>query len=363
MADYIFVGCDSHEKTLVNKIAVNREAAETKRFAANRAGRQKLIAYLKTRSQQLGNAKVVVGYEASAQGFVLSDELQAAGIACHVLAPTKIERSNQQKKNKNDDRDADRLLEILRGHYLAGNRMPSIWVPDHQVRDDREPVRNRQDLSEKQTKVKTQVQMLLKRHGLEKPTGMGAGWSSRYRRWLEGLSQDPAMGTGLRAALSSLLRQLEFLRQEIERADESIQKVADTPRWKPVIDELRKKKGVGMMTAMKYSTDIGDFGRFRRGRQVGAFFGLTPSSHESGEIQDRKGHITRQGSPSTRQVICQATWSRVQHDKDEREFYARLVAKNPKKKKIALVACMRRLVVQLWHVGHKAQLQLRANET
>jgi hypothetical protein len=33
--------------------------------------------------------------------------------------------------------------------------------------------------------------------------------------------------------------------------------------------------------------------------------------------------------------------------------------KNPKKKKIALVACMRRLTVKLWHVGFEAQMKMK----
>jgi transposase len=79
-----------------------------------------MIEFLKTKVQQAGGARVVVAYEASGNGFILCDELRAAGFECHVLAPTKIERSVKQKRNKNDERDADRLLEILRGHYLAG---------------------------------------------------------------------------------------------------------------------------------------------------------------------------------------------------------------------------------------------------
>ena len=118
--NYIFVGCDSHDKTLVTKIAINLEASEKKTFSATGSGRRKFIQYLAERAK--GGAKVVVGYEASGNGFILCDELRAAGFDCHVLAPTKIDRSTKQKRNKNDDRDADRLLEILRGHYLAGNR-------------------------------------------------------------------------------------------------------------------------------------------------------------------------------------------------------------------------------------------------
>jgi transposase len=165
---------------------------------------------------------------------------------------------------------------------------------------------------------------------------------------------------GMRQALKTLLRQLQFLEQEIEQIDGAMRELANTTRRKSIVDALMGEKGVGLTTALKYATDIGDFTRFRRGRQIGAFFGLAPSSNESGENNDRKGHITREGSPSARQVLCQATWSRVQHDKQEREVYQRLVAKNPKKKKIALVACMRRLAVRLWHIGLEAQLRMEA---
>jgi len=359
--NYIFVGCDSHEKTLVNKIAHNDGPLESKKFGASRTGRQKLMEYLTERSRQAGGAQVVVVYEASGQGFILCDELTAAGFRCHVLAPTKIERSSKQKRNKNDDRDAARLLDVVRGHYLAGTHMPAVWIPDLQTRDDREPVRARQDLSEKQTRVKTQIQMLLKRHGMEKPEGVGTSWTKGYRHWVEAIGQNgPAMQSGLRQALTSLLRQLQFLEDEITRMDRALEELADTPRRKPIVEELLKENGVGVMTALKYVTDVGDFKRFRRGRQVGAFFGLAPSSHESGESQDRKGHITREGSPSARKILCQATWNRVQHDKGERDVYQRLVDRNPKKKKIAVVACMRRLAVRLWHIGLQAQLRMEA---
>lgn len=356
--NYIFVGCDVHDKSLVVRIALNRDAGEKKRFSATRAGRQRLIAELKALRAQMGEAVVAVAYEASGSGFILNDELKAAGFDCHVLAPTKIERSSKQKRNKNDDRDADRLLEILRGHYLAGNKMPSVWVPDLETRDDREIVNIRHDVSQKKTTVKSQIQMLLKKHGLEKREGVGESWSKPYRQWLKALVESSKTGTGLRTALGSLLRQLKFLEDEIKKLDQANQSLAGSKRWKPIVDALITEKGVGLNMALKYATDIVDFRRFRRGKQVGAFYGLTPASSESGEAKDRKGHITRQGSASGRQLLCQSAWSRVRHDEKEREVYQRIVRKNPKKKKIALVACMRRLAVKLWHVGLKAQLEM-----
>src|SRR6202008_538267 len=112
-------------------------------------------------------------YEASSCGFILHHEAEATGIQCWVLAPTKMEKSAEQRTHKNDDRDADDVVEKLRAHVLAGNRLPTVWVPDQQTRDDRELVRGRLELVSKQTGMKAQIQMLLKRHGLEKPSGLG----------------------------------------------------------------------------------------------------------------------------------------------------------------------------------------------
>jgi transposase len=116
-------------------------------------------------------------------------------------------------------------------------------------------------------------------------------------------------------------------------------------------------KGVGTLTAMVFLTEMGDLSRFSNRRQVGAYLGLAPSSAESGESNDRKGHITHHGNARVRKALCQATWSRVRSDGAEREVYDRIVKKNPKHKKIAVVAVMRRLAVRLWHIGCRAQMQ------
>jgi len=131
--------------------------------------------------------------------------------------------------------------------------------------------------------------------------------------------------------------------------------VMSRPHWRLKVDAVIS----GRLAAATYATEVGDFSRFRRRQQIAAYWSLTPSSNESGEIQDRKGHITRYRSGRVRRMLCQSHWVRVQHDDHEREVYQRHVARNPKRKKIAIVAGMRRLSVRLWHVGHQAQLQLR----
>jgi transposase len=269
-----------------------------------------------------------------------------------------MEKSADQKKHKNDDRDAEDVLARLRGHILAGNKLPRVWVPDRQLRDDRELVRTRQELSEKQTQVKAQIQMLLKRQDLEKPSDIGSSQTRGYRRWLEALTCFEALGCGTRQSLTSLLRQLTAIEEELERLDQQIGQLAEEKRHEPIIAALRQEKGVGLLTAMVYRTEIGEARRFRRGRHVGKFIGLTPTSHESGQQSDRKGHISRQGPPRLRKVLCQAAWVHVRHDLHSRDFYQRLVLKNPKKKKIALVAVMRRLAVRLWHRMRDAETQM-----
>ena len=355
---HIFVGIDLGDKNSVARIGVEREKSERLGFINTKAGRAQLFAKVKRRAEQIGApVKIYMAYEASSCGFLLQDEARAEGIQCWVLAPTKMEKSVEQEKQKNDDRDADDVLEKLRGHVLAGNKLPKVWIPDMEIRDDRELTRTRLEMGVKQTQVKAQIQMLLKRWGVEKPSEIKGSWSKRYRLWLESLRLRWSTGH----SLASLLRQLQHIESEIEILDVRIEELAGQKRHQPILEALMEEKGVGLLTALVYRTEIGQARRFRRGRQVGKFIGLTPSSHESGQQQDRKGHITHQGPPRVRKVLCQATWSHVRHDAEARTAYLRLVEKNPKKKKIALVALMRRLSIRLWHRMRVAEANIPAN--
>jgi transposase len=323
-----------------------------------------MIRELQKRSRADGAAEVVLAYEASGQGFGLYDELTEAGITCHVLAPTRIARSPRQKRDKTDDRDAEQLLQLVRGHVLAGNDLPTVWVPDPQTRDDREVVRARLDAGAKLTRIKTQIGCLLKRNQVRRPGGLGDGWTEPYREWLETLSsgdREPgaALGAGGRVALGTLLRQMESLEGEIVELDQAVQTLSEVPRYAQVVKRLDALMGVGVLTAMVFLTEMGDLSRFRNRRQVACYLGTVPSKAESGKTDDRKGHITRQGPARVRRVLCQASWARVGHDPQTAACYDRIVQKNPKHKKIALVAVMRRLAVLMWHRGLEAQRKTR----
>jgi len=356
MRKVIMIGCDLHDGSMLLRIAVGRGAAETLLVKNSRQGRKAMIAELLRRAKALGGARIVFVYEASGQGFGLHDELTEAGIECYVLAPTKIARSQRQRSQKMDEKDAQQLLELLRAHVLAGNPLPTVWIPDAPTRDERELVRMRLDAGAKITALKAQVQSLLKRHQLRRPEGVGKGWTRRFWAWLRELAEpaDPGqspLGEGGKAALASLLRQLRWLEGEQERLDGQVVSLAWSPRYAAAMREITKLCGVGVLTALVFLTEMDDLRRFANRRQLAAYLGVVPSSNESGEANDRKGHITRQGPSRVRKVLCQATWSRVRNDAEEKAAYERIKAKNPQHKKIAVVASMRRLAVRMWHGG------------
>jgi transposase len=355
MQKVIMVGCDLHDKTMLLKIGEGRQKPEKRSFANTEEGRKKMVKVLKERAQAAGTGRIVFAYEASGLGFGLYDGLSESGIECHVLAPTRIARSVKHRSNKTDEKDADQLLEIVRAHILAGNKLPSVWVPDHETRDDREVVRCRLDVGDKLTALKAQVRSLLKRNGVKKPSGLGKNWTAPFRAWLRGLSgPNGELRPGARAALRSLLRQMEGMQEEIKILDEEIAELSERVRYLEAAAVVRKRVGVGLLTAMVFLTEMGDLSRFSNRKQVGCYLGLAPSSNETGE-QERKGHITHQGSPQVRKVLCQAAWNVVRHDPVEKVVYGRVAARNPKAKKIAVVACMRRLGIWMWHRGLEAQ--------
>lgn len=356
MFEPIMVACDLHDKTMLLKVAQGRAAPETQTVSNTLAARARLIAQLRERSRLAGGAPVVFAYEASGLGFGLYDELSEAGMTCHVLAPTKIARSAQHGRRKTDEQDAEQILQLLRGHVLAGNPLPTVWIPDNQTRDDRELVRLRIDLAQKCNTVKVQIKTLLKRHKLVRPEGVGRGWTVAFRRWLKGLTEQDSWQVGMRGTLASLLAQGDFLEQEMDRVEEQLVRLANSQRYLKPLQALVNLPGVGVLTALVFLTEIGDLRRFANRRQISAYLGLVPSSHESGAQQDHKGHITRQGPSRVRHILCQATWAMLLHKGADYPAYARIVERNPKHKKIAVVAVMRRLAVRMWHEARAVQV-------
>jgi len=361
VAHCIIIGADVHVKSILVKAAADRDEPVQRSFRNTVSGRTALLGWLACWSERLGGARVLVVYETSSLGYVLYDEVMAAGFECMVVATSRLARSWRHRRNKTDERDAQLLLELGRSHVLAGNPLPAVWVPDPELRDHRELTRARTDLANKITRVKAQVKSLLHRYGLERPAGTGKGWTKGFAAWLDGLAEGPTLGWGARVALCTLLAQLGSLVKEAAYVDDHLVALSAHPRHAAAVEAMDAGyKGVGLKVALTVLTELGDLWRFPNRRSLASYAGLAPSSHESGEANDRKGHITHQGPSRLRRALCQAVQHWVRWDPEAKARYRRLVARGGRRaKKIAKVAMMRRLLIRLWHTARKAQAAAR----
>jgi transposase len=357
MSKTIMIGCDLHDSSLVLRVADGLGPSLRKDFLTAR--RAELIAWIKTHAAERGATRVVFAYEASGQGFGLYDDLTEAGIDCQVLAPTHLPHTAHSRKNKTDDKDAEMLLNEVRAHVLAGRELPSVWVPNPQTRDDREVVRLRLELAEQRTRMKNQIRNLAKRWKLAFPewfTSSG-NWSRKSLAWLQDVAAGKAgtLPDGAREAMANLVHLYETLCERMKTLDGVITRLSRSPRYARSFRKLKLLPGVGTLTAMVFLTELGDLERFSNRRQLAAYLGLVPSAFESGERDDRKGHITRQGPKRLRHMLCQSAWAALRCSPEWRATYERIRRGSSKRSKVAIVAVMRQLGVTMWHAARSSQ--------
>jgi transposase len=196
------------------------------------------------------------------------------------------------------------------------------------------------------TRVKLQILSLLKRRSVETPSHRGS-WTKAFVRWLRETATklDACVGP----VLENLLARYELCQQQQVQLDKALRQLADAERYRAAVTALRKIPGVGLLTSLTFLTEMGDLNRFMNRREVTAYLGLCPSSHESGESHDRKGHITRQGPSRVRKLLCQAAWVGITRCPVTAQAYQRIRGQKANRTKKALVAMMRQLAIKMWH--------------
>ncbi|MGE3778173.1 MAG: IS110 family transposase [Pirellulaceae bacterium] len=358
MSKVIMIGCDLHDVSLVLKVADGPGPSLRKGFLTAR--RAEMIAWIREYAAKRKATRIVFAYEASGQGFGLHDDLTDAGIECHVLAPTHLPHTPHRRRNKTDDKDAEMLLDEVRAHVLAGRKLPTVWVPNLETRDDREIVRQRLELATQRTRIKNQIRNLFKRWKLVFPDGFTSSgeWSRKSVQWLRDLAAGTieSLGEGSRVRLTSLVDLYQTLSVQLKTLDKAIAKLSRSPRYARAFRKLKLIKGVGTLCAMVFLTEMGDLDRFRNRRQLGAYLGLAPSAYESGQQDDRKGHITHQGPARVRHMLCQSAWAALRCSPEWRAKYDRIRRGSKQRSKVAIVAIMRQLGVAMWHIARSTEL-------
>jgi transposase len=348
MTKVIMIGCDLHDRNMLLRYAVGTGQPQQLAYDNDAAGRRRMIARLKSLAQKHQAERIVFAYEASGLGHGLSDQLHDEGIECYVLSPTHLPKTPKSAKQKTDARDAQMLLEQLRGFVLAGNNLPVVWTPPQRLRDDRELVRARIDVADELTRVKLKITSLFKAREIKIASPTKTRWTKAFVRWIR---EDviPTLDLTVGTKLKLLLDRFELYRREQGELDKALKKLSNETRYKVACAELRKLPGVGLLVAMSFLTEMGDLNRFSNRRQVAAYLGLCPSSNESGQKNDRKGRITRQGPARLRKMLCQAAWVSVNRCELAAADYHRIRQNQKSRTKKALVALMRKLGIKMWH--------------
>jgi transposase len=135
---------------------------------------------------------------------------------------------------------------------------------------------------------------------------------------------------------------IAWLEEHIDRLETEIQSCIDhNPEWQERAAIIDSVKGVGPVTASTMVADLPELGRLNR-QKIAALVGVAPFNKDSGS-KKRKRRIFG-GRTGVRRTLFMATLSATKHNPVIRAFYQSLLARG-KEKKVALVACMRKLLV------------------
>ena len=137
---------------------------------------------------------------------------------------------------------------------------------------------------------------------------------------------------------------LDFLQRDIEDIDTDLRThITQSPAWQAEVTLLESVPGIGPTTAISLLAQVPELGHVQ-GRQISKLVGVAPLADDSGL---RSGHRRIWGGRAkVRTSLYMATLVAVRYNPPIREVYQRLTAAG-KPKKVALVACMRKLLVIL----------------
>lgn len=137
---------------------------------------------------------------------------------------------------------------------------------------------------------------------------------------------------------------LDHLKDHLKKIDKTLQDFLEQDvNLRKACELITEVKGVGKTTAAVLLADLPELGKLSP-RQIASLAGLAPFNQDSGNSRGQR-HI-RGGRMSVRCALYMATLVAVRHNQTLKEFYQRL-RDNGKKPKVALTACMRKLLVIL----------------
>ena len=251
-------------------------------------------------------------------------------------------------KKKTDRVDALKLARLS-----AVNQLPLVAVPSKVVREWRSLIQYRQSLVARRTAIKNTIRSILHRQSIAMPAGK-KGWTNAHRKVLDRLagagddlatfwaSLEPAQWW--RGQLAEELRQVD----EVSCAISSVEARLDAySAENQSAKRLRSTPGIGPRLSEIVVAMIDDPHRFKNGKQVAAYAGLVPRVFQSGSV-DRKGRITGAGNRYLRSMLVEVSWLGLRTNPWMKQVFDRVCRGCPSRRKIAIVAVARRLLIWCW---------------
>ena len=158
------------------------------------------------------------------------------------------------------------------------------------------------------------------------------------------VSEKNRLGTAATAVCPRIEAHIEWLQRELDDLDRDLrQTLRQSPVWREKDDLLRTVPGVGeqvSLTLLAYLPELGALDR----RQIAALVGVAPFNRDSGTMRGRR--TIWGGRARVRAALYMGALVATRHNPVIKDFYLRLLAAG-KPKKVALTACMRKLLVIL----------------
>ena len=293
----LFVGIDVSKERL--DVAV-RPTGEAWQVSHDSRGINDLVERLGELAPQLVVLEATGGME-----MALAGELAASKLAVAVVNPRQVRDFARAagKLAKTDALDAQVLA-----HFAEAMRPDSRPLPDAASQELRALVARRRQLVEMITAEKNRLRTAARRI---RPK------VQEHIHWLE-------------ESLKDLDRDMEdFMRS--------------SPMWKDKDQLLRSTPGVGPVLSMTLLSDLPELGALNRG-EIAALVGVAPFNRDSGALRGKR--TVWGGRRQVRAVLYMAALVATRYNPVLRDFYQRLCEAG-KPKKVALTACMRKLLTIL----------------
>jgi transposase len=169
---------------------------------------------------------------------------------------------------------------------------------------------------------------------------------STRRRQLVGIlsAEKNRLHSSPKSIRPAIQKHIQWLEKEITQLEKDLDKrIRSSPAWREKEDLLRTCKGVGPVTTHTLLACLPELGALS-GRQMSALVGIAPFNDDTGKHKGRR-HI-QGGRIDVRCVLYMATLAAIRHNRIIHEFHRRLIAAG-KAKKVAITACMRKLLTIL----------------